>query len=103
DPPCRSQSQHLVRSRRSSDLGTGDPATAWQMPIAGVEGVAHCPRAYAREGNWADANGRSCPNAFPRNQHDQSRGPSLPPRSAARSEEHTSELQSLTNIVCRLL
>src|SRR5262249_60600095 len=27
----------------------------------------------------------------------------LPPASAHRSEEHTSELQSLTNLVCRLL
>src|SRR5438093_8548783 len=26
-----------------------------------------------------------------------------PPRRASRSEEHTSELQSLTNLVCRLL
>src|SRR5438093_11047735 len=29
--------------------------------------------------------------------------PSLPQRSDIRSEEHTSELQSLTNLVCRLL
>src|SRR5438046_6001018 len=37
-----------------------------------------------------------------------SRGCSLPqsghvPRASVRSEEHTSELQSLTNLVCRLL
>src|SRR5437016_8421874 len=30
-------------------------------------------------------------------------GPSVPPAVPARSEEHTSELQSLTNLVCRLL
>src|SRR5258706_3034853 len=28
---------------------------------------------------------------------------SIPPRPGFRSEEHTSELQSLTNLVCRLL
>src|SRR5437016_8490691 len=31
------------------------------------------------------------------------RGPERAPETAARSEEHTSELQSLTNLVCRLL
>src|SRR5438046_6647750 len=31
------------------------------------------------------------------------RGRSRPSRPACRSEEHTSELQSLTNLVCRLL
>src|SRR5437016_10019967 len=31
------------------------------------------------------------------------RWPRLRPRSRRRSEEHTSELQSLTNLVCRLL
>src|SRR5262249_61695665 len=31
------------------------------------------------------------------------RAGSLPPRNRRRSEEHTSELQSLTNLVCRLL
>src|SRR5262249_61550464 len=35
---------------------------------------------------------------------DTSRGKIVPPaRSSPRSEEHTSELQSLTNLVCRLL
>src|SRR5258706_2943506 len=32
-----------------------------------------------------------------------SNDPSRPPQRGGRSEEHTSELQSLTNIVCRLL
>src|SRR2546427_7321046 len=31
------------------------------------------------------------------------RGPARPPRPCARSEEHTSELQSQSNLVCRLL
>src|SRR5438046_6043985 len=34
---------------------------------------------------------------------DQRRSLVLPPADADRSEEHTSELQSLTNLVCRLL
>src|SRR5438093_9415831 len=40
-----------------------------------------------------------CPRGGPR------REPALPPDHASghRSEEHTSELQSLTNLVCRLL
>src|SRR5262249_58527443 len=41
----------------------------------------------------------------PGRQHAEARRPDHQPRraSACRSEEHTSELQSLTNLVCRLL
>src|SRR2546430_15683771 len=45
--------------------------------------------------SWSAAPG-SCPP------HSR-RGPGRSPRAAARSEEHTSELQSQSNLVCRLL
>src|ERR1019366_10753549 len=41
------------------------------------------------------------PAADPR--HAQTQTVTLSPQAALRSEEHTSELQSLTNLVCRLL
>src|SRR5262249_60361139 len=49
---------------------------------------------------WRD---RRCARAACRSAG-QDGGPRVPPNShAGRSEEHTSELQSLTNLVCRLL
>src|SRR5438093_9326633 len=46
---------------------------------------------------------RSCRRVPPRRQVGSARGVSQSGRRTPRSEEHTSELQSLTNLVCRLL
>ena len=64
--------------------GTGDPATAWP-PHTAVSGVvALCRLAYARRGGWIGSFVRPCPRAYLQLRLDQSRDPSLRPRSAAR-------------------
>jgi hypothetical protein len=80
--------------------GTGAPETAWPQPIASIEVVARSlgPPARYREpaaardplrqaaacrGYWT-GNPRPCPCAYPLQRRDQSEGPSLPARSAAR-------------------
>src|SRR5262249_62002638 len=50
--------------------------------------IIACAKWKAARGYWKFRNGAGC---------------SVPPLAAGRSEEHTSELQSLTNLVCRLL
>src|SRR5262249_56883503 len=58
---------------------------------------------------WPDRRSRQTPRRMHRREIVRHRRPKArvarrdPPACAARSEEHTSELQSLTNLVCRLL
>ena len=55
----------------------------WQTSLAQVEVVVRCQRALARRGSW-DRSCRPCPDTYPRSERDQSRDPSLPPRSSTR-------------------
>ena len=79
--------------------GTAAPETAWPQPIACVEVLAlsrgrpphtgsrrrhgRLRQAVARRGSWT-GHPRSCPHAYPLHRRDQSEGPSLPARYAAR-------------------
>src|SRR5690349_22197028 len=68
---------HYFPTRRSSDLA---PSAGWKSP------------------GWCSR------RSSPRNRHPATGSASLPaPRPPPRSEEHTSELQSRRDIVCRLL
>src|SRR5262249_61839586 len=64
------------------------------LPISSATRAATAPAAAPGRANIASARGRQAPTRGARG--------SAPGRSG-RSEEHTSELQSLTNLVCRLL
>src|SRR5262249_59070421 len=81
-------------TRRSSDLPPCPPASC----SPGRSGAA-----------WSGGGPAAPPPRGSRRTPDRPRrprgscGPSCRCRSSSRSEEHTSELQSLTNIVCRLL
>src|SRR5690606_40419013 len=85
---------HSFPTRRSSDLAGHVPAPA--------------PGVIARPAVRPDTNGRPRP-PVPRPGRDGHRSPSDPASPARpetrehRSEEHTSELQSRENLVCRLL
>src|SRR5258706_5941516 len=75
----------LFRSCRAYPWARGDsphtpprPSRTWSEPGTGAPRSREFPAAYLRESE-------------------------LPLRRDLRSEEHTSELQSLTNLVCRLL
>src|SRR5713101_8184021 len=59
-------------------------ASAWLPSIAAQFVLAPCRRAIARGGGWTERS-RSCPSAYRLLQRNQSRGPSLRPRSSARS------------------
>src|SRR5229473_3214435 len=59
-------------------------ASAWLPSIAAEFVLAPCRRAIARGGGWTERS-RSCPSAYRLLQRNQSRGPSLRPRSSARS------------------
>ena len=74
--------------------GNGDPKTAWPQPIAALQSshfhrrrrqrlIVRLRQAVARRGSWTGRS-RSCPHAYPLRPRDQSRGPSLPARYAAR-------------------
>src|SRR5438477_8320437 len=76
---------HSFPTRRSSDLSARDPAPG-RLPRSG-KGRAHLSVRAVR---------RAAPA------RDDRHGAHLPP-GALRSEEHTSELQSHVNLVCRLL
>src|SRR5205823_14873466 len=85
---------HSFPTRRSSDLRlSGDRASHWRADRH--RNVAACPRAPAPDRRIG--NGRPMTTAT--NQDD----PSLLVHAYVRSEEHTSELQSLAYLVCRLL
>src|SRR5262249_58968489 len=76
-------------TRRSSDLPSSRTVsttfpTAWRSPIRRTASAARS------SGSSAPTSGSTKPSAAIRT-------------SSSRSEEHTSELQSLTNLVCRLL
>src|SRR5690606_42101434 len=82
-------------TRRSSDLDPGDyrgPGSA--QANGNLSAWFSAPRAGPRPAASARPAGRARP--WPR-------GPSRARPRAARSEEHTSELQSRENLVCRLL
>src|SRR5690606_41879800 len=83
-------------TRRSSDLTLTSPRH---------------PESCAQSPKWSSCRGSSAPSPAPRRLPRWARPPPprcrshrpSPARPAARSEEHTSELQSRENLVCRLL
>src|SRR5262249_56998990 len=96
---------HLLSSptRRSSDLGTPSPFST-SASSAGLLRIGVVNRLFG----WAAFSLDCGVQSFPRQSVACAGGsPSLPSHhtspSSVRSEEHTSELQSLTNLVCRLL
>src|SRR5437016_1791117 len=89
-----------VHTRKSSAGVTPASCTLLQpcCPAPRARGEAELPRKHARHVTLVGETGRRrCPGegSAVTNQHPRTLG--------ARSEEHTSELQSLTNLVCRLL
>src|SRR5690606_41356425 len=91
DSPC----SHSFPTRRSSDLTHPGPcwrAVSWRQTAATSVPAHHgCWRA-SRQGCRCPAGGRG-----------RRPGRRASSRSCRRSEEHTSELQSRENLVCRLL
>src|SRR5262249_62393306 len=84
-------------TRRSSDL-TRSPACA--RPDQATSRVCSCAwlcSARRRPGRWPPTSRAGCFRGLDRPRTQSSDRPE------PRSEEHTSELQSLTNLVCRLL
>src|SRR5438046_5139090 len=87
-------------TRRSSDLGSrwcfGVPRCRPGSRPRTLAGVARpAPDHRVEHGSGTDADARGV--------HRQPTRCRIAPPGPARSEEHTSELQSLTNLVCRLL
>src|SRR5262249_61811843 len=94
---------HSFPTRRSSDLylvGTSVDPSGWKNVInpanASTEASAGGRILFDRPEDFDEANGRIYFTAT-------EPGADAALRTGARSEEHTSELQSLTNLVCRLL
>ncbi len=78
--------RHSGRCGRTA-RGSGDPATAWP-PHTAVSGVvALCRWAYAPRSSWIGSFVRPCPRAYLQLRRDQSRDPSLRPRSASRPSQ----------------
>src|SRR5205085_11481341 len=82
---------HSFPTRRSSDLDDGDLCRRVANPVEHARGLV---RRFSGEHEIADRN-----RVDRRDQH-RARGDVL---GKLRSEEHTSELQSQSNLVCRLL
>src|SRR5690606_39867822 len=85
---CAPRDLHSFPTRRSSDLPSPAPAPRGRRS----------PTPSRRPARWRPSTRRPAPTP----------GPSAPPppavpRRRGRSEEHTSELQSRENLVCRLL
>ena len=73
-----------VRHSTEGCLSAGSSMSgAWLVTVGDVEVVARCPRRCRRRGSWVGMS-RPCPCAYPRRQHDQSRGPSLRPCCSSR-------------------
>src|SRR5690606_40883086 len=87
-------------TRRSSDLPSGSPGG--DAPSSAAASV-HRDSASSASTPYASSNTAStrCPGARPAMCN--ARAPSATAAAPARSEEHTSELQSRENLVCRLL
>src|SRR5262249_61131941 len=81
---------HSFPTRRSSDLGRADVSLSPPLRVLLESPRLRAPRSRGRH--------RDLAARLPRGGGAR-RGPAQPDR----SEEHTSELQSLTNLVCRLL
>src|SRR5205814_10352172 len=92
---CPHPSLHSFPTRRSSDLG-----------LASVrQDASSCPRG-RRTGPGPSSPALApthSPPAWPTRPERQTSPPRTPAGTAPRSEEHTSELQSLRHLVCRLL
>src|SRR5258706_6081170 len=82
------QSFGRLRSRLRSNQLACDTATRWEAEAAESPGAAG-----SQKSSGAQVERRCC----------HARPGAPPSRPRERSEEHTSELQSLTNLVCRLL
>src|SRR5690606_41340342 len=94
--PVDARDLHSFPTRRSSDLfrGCSESASDWQPPSQGSLG------------QFRPAGGHSCvPSLPPEPPGNNGLRPQshCMPADAWRSEEHTSELQSRENLVCRLL
>src|SRR5205814_9811775 len=74
---------HSFPTRRSSDLGPGSPTSSASTPTAPWSPAIRWAASAPTNSDWP------IPRPLPRRKH--------------RSEEHTSELQSLRHLVCRLL
>src|SRR5690606_41759711 len=85
---------HSFPTRRSSDLGDGLFQSARPRPYHVVDAARSRRGGRATGARYAGTRGRLARGAA-RNVHPHPR--------ASRSEEHTSELQSRENLVCRLL
>src|SRR5690606_40981519 len=88
-------------TRRSSDLGPPNSAILWGVDrVVGGEANAVCgsgraPAGVRRRGGAGGRNRSRCPRG--------PRGAGAVDSAGGRSEEHTSELESRENLVCRLL
>src|SRR5262249_62346652 len=102
-PPCSASPTHDVLSRLLSSRH-GDPRDLHSFPTR---------RSSDLSGAGWKGRARPAPNTAPRpamparcprcGRPDRGQRAGIAGRGAVRSEEHTSELQSLTNLVCRLL
>src|SRR2546430_5404013 len=72
------------------------------LPILNVASGSNTMRSASQPGAIRPLRARPASSAG-RVAHQRARSPRSRPRSRARSEEHTSELQSQSNLVCRLL
>src|SRR5690606_41110141 len=83
-------------TRRSSDLSPNPPMAAWSSPPPIPSATPRRPPSRWNSPSPVLREDPPCSGSMPADGH----GP-LP--SSGRSEEHTSELQSRENLVCRLL
>src|SRR5262249_62062700 len=90
-PPAPHRDLHSFPTRRSSDLRSASTAAIRSFPAP--TGSAPWPRSVSPP---RPLRSLRCGDTAPMRDR-------ISPSTSARSEEHTSELQSLTNLVCRLL
>src|SRR5262249_62019685 len=95
-PPAHRPHLPSFPTRRSSDLRRPSPrrwSTRTRSPPSPTSSSPTSPMAVHSTwpARWVQSVASPCATAIRR------------PRQSGRSEEHTSELQSLTNLVCRLL
>src|SRR5438093_3764444 len=100
--PSAYSSAMVARVARSSPSIEGLAARAARTGSSGASPSATAPRIAPRERIWR-VSWRVSTSATIGTRAPASQSASVPVARQLRSEEHTSELQSLTNLVCRLL
>src|SRR5438046_5564077 len=98
-PPLQSASMRISIKR----LFAAAVAIGWMSTAAKPQSISTYVRTQAPEARIGVDAGQRASFRIPRTDTERFSKTSVIPSSAGRSEEHTSELQSLTNLVCRLL